>query len=291
MKIAALCNDDYANFMYCQVSAMKQAGINIEGYKLQRSPFRYRNELRLTKPGLIRNIRADVFIIFHSHIETLAYIDRSNNPRIIVVHTGTRFRQNYARILSETADFQHIIALPEFAELIPNAEYIVGCIDDKLISPMPVFNNLFGHFPSTPEVKGTETIKRIAREADISMIIDTNRLPNDEHLRRIMIVDIVVEMHNPIQGGRPYGSFGMQALEAAAMGRVVITNNMNGQDLYQRTYGDCELEIANTEDELLKKLLHWKYADTISKSKQVVAWYKDKHSMAATGRRWAKVLR
>jgi len=290
MKIAALCNDDYANFMYCQVSAMKQAGLNIDGYKLQRSPFIYRNECRITRPGLIRNIRADVFIIFHSHIELLSYVDRSNNPRIIVVHTGTRFRQNSARIIDDTKDFEHVIALPEFATSLPNAHYIVGCIDDKLISPMPVFNNLFGHFPSNPVVKGTETIRRVSKMAKVDVFIDTNRLPNDEHLKRIAAFDIIVEMHNPIQDGYAYGSFGMQALEAAAMGRVVITNNVNGMELYQRTYGNCELEIANTEQELFRKLTHWKHADTISKSERVVAWYREKHSMAATGRRWAEVL-
>lgn len=290
MKIAALCNDDYANFMFCQVVAMKRAGLDIDGYKLQRSVFGYTSQCKITRPGLIRNIRADIFIIFHSHMEVLPYINCSNNPRIVVVHTGTRFRKNADRLAFECSSYHNVIALPEFAEHLPNADYIVGCIDDTLIQQHPVSGNSFGHFPSNPIVKGTETIRRVAKMAKVNVFIDTNRLPNDEHLKRIASFDIIVEMHNPIQDGYAYGSFGMQALEAAAMGRVVITNNVNGMELYQRTYGDCELEIANTEQELFRKLTHWKHADTNSKSERVVAWYREKHSMSATGRRWAEVL-
>jgi hypothetical protein len=273
---------------------MRSAGIDADGYKLQTSVYKYPEQCSITRARLMRNIYADVFIIFHSHMEMLPHIavNAINRSRIIVVHTGTRFRKNSYTISRDCKDFRNVIALPEFAQYLPHADYVVGCIDDRKIQQAPAHGNRFGHYPSNPVVKGTETIIRVASKAEVSIDIDGERIPYAKHLNRVASADIIVEMHKPIQdGGFTYGSFGMQALEAAAMGKVVITNNVTGQDLYQKTYGDCELEIANTESELLNKLTTWKHGDTIQKGASTLKWYNEKHSIVATGRRWKQILR
>jgi len=290
MKIACLCNDDYANFMYCQVEAMRITGVDADGYKMQQSVFNYPRQCKITKGSLMKNIRADVYVVFHSHLEVLNYLPHKS--RVIVVHTGTRFRKNAERITKECAGFGNVIALPEFAQYLPDAEYVVGCIEDKAIRPAYPVQNRFGHFPSNPQTKGTDVIRRVAMDAGVPIHIDTTRINYQHHLARVASVDVLVEMLKPKQDGLfDYGSFGMQALEAAAMGKVVITNNVTGQDLYQRTYGDCELEIANDEQQLLHKLIKWKHGDTNAKGRAVAAWYQAKHSMAATGKRWAQIVR
>ena len=266
------------------------AGVDATGYKLQRSVFNYPLQCKITRGSMMKNISADLYVIFHSHLEVLPYIP--SKARIIVVHTGTRFRKNAYRIVKECADFRNVIALPEFAQYLPHADYVVGCIDDRTIRPVLPVQNRFGHYPSNPDTKGTETIRRVAAMANVPIHIDTTRMNYQHHLARVAGVDVVVEMHKPTQdGGFPYGSFGMQALEAAAMGKVVITNNVSGEDLYARTYGDCALEIANSEYQLYDKLIKWKNGDTNGKGREVVAWYREKHSMAATGKRWAGIIR
>jgi hypothetical protein len=60
MKVACLCNDDYANFMFCQILAMRSAGIDADGYKLQTSVYKYPEQCSITRARLMRNIYADV---------------------------------------------------------------------------------------------------------------------------------------------------------------------------------------------------------------------------------------
>lgn len=291
MKVACICNDDYANFMYCQVEAMRMAGVDATGYKMQQSVYNYPVQCSISRGSMMRNITADVYMVFHSHMEVLNYINTNRSP-VVVVHTGTRFRKNADQITKECVGYRNVIALPEFATHLPDADYVVGCIDDRSIRQVPPVQNRFGHYPSNAEVKGTEVIRRVSIKAGVPIHIDTTRMNYLNHVKRVSSVDIIVEMLKPRQdGGYAYGSFGMQALEASAIGKVVITNNLTGQELYARTYGDCELEIANDEQQLYDKLIQWRNGDTINKGRAVAAWYHAKHGMAATGKRWAGIVR
>jgi hypothetical protein len=144
MKVACLCNDDYANFMFCQILAMRSAGIDAEGYKLQQSVYKYPEQCSITRSRLMRNIQADVYMIFHSHLECFDALQK-NSGRFIFVHTGTRFRSNADAIKKRTQSHTNVIVLPEFAKHLPNAHYVVGCIDDRKIQQAPAHGNRLGH--------------------------------------------------------------------------------------------------------------------------------------------------
>ena len=51
--------------------------------------------------------------------------------------------------------------------------------------------------------------------------------------------------------GSPYGNFGITALEAAAMGKPVITN-CKDLEVYNKHYGDAFFISANSENEFLQ---------------------------------------
>ena len=56
-------------------------------------------------------------------------------------------------------------------------------------------------------------------------------------------------MFNINQGKRKYGEWGITALEAAALGKIVVTNFLS-IDRYKIEYGDCPLVVCNTIDQL-----------------------------------------
>ena len=94
--------------------------------------------------------------------------------------------------------------------------------------------------------------------------------------------------------GKTYGEWGNSAIEAAALGKIVITNSLT-QDLYEKEFGDCALHIANEPERLesmLKYFLHLGDDLIYQKKQETRAWVEDTHSMKATAKRlWEKVYK
>jgi hypothetical protein len=116
-----------------------------------------------------------------------------------------------------------------------------------------------------------------------------------EHLKRVAYCDIIIETVAMEAQGHPFGEWGNQAIEAAALGQIVITNTQSAE-LYKEEYGpDCALNIANNEDELQAQIMKFLSMsdDEILKEKQKTrAWAEKHHSMEATSKRlWDKIYR
>jgi len=108
------------------------------------------------------------------------------------------------------------------------------------------------------------------------------------HIDRLRSCDIYIEALKPVLHGKPFGEWGNAALEAAALGKIVITHSIN-KDVYQREYGDNPLRIANTPEELeahLLQLLELSDKEIIEEKKLMRQWAEDKHGITATAARW-----
>ena len=104
---------------------------------------------------------------------------------------------------------------------------------------------------------------------------------------RMMSCDVYVELFNAILDGKVYGSFGLTALEAAAMGKVVMTMNLH-RKIYEKHYGECALFICNTHHDFISALLRIQFSDAqyIEQLRQATReWVVEKHSYEATGKR------
>lgn len=160
-----------------------------------------------------------------------------------------------------------------------------------------------GHFPSTPESKGTDVIlpivERLEREGKIAYVgvreTSKRQMPQRDWLDQLDLYrqcDIIIETIKPELNGSPFGEWGNTAIEAAAMGKIVITNSLN-VDLYHREYGDLALRIANDGEALeehLDTLIAASDDDLIREKIQVRGWVERNHSMEATSHRlWQKV--
>lgn len=162
-----------------------------------------------------------------------------------------------------------------------------------------------GHFPSTPESKGTDIIlpvvERLEREGKIiyAGVRETSKgaMPQRNWLDQLDMYrqcDVIIETIKPELNGSPFGEWGNTALEAAAMGKIVITNSLN-VDLYHREYGDLALRIANDAGALedhLEQVIALEDDDLLREKTQMRGWVERNHSMEATAERlWQKVYK
>lgn len=290
MRIGILCSTDWACFGMGIYKSLKAINTDVIGYTLTLHPFSYKEQLPVTTvPDINSKFKdCDVVIFPHSDWELIQYLD----PHIKCVNlaTGTKYRQDHERINSKFSTPFTLIALPEFQTLAPHAKYLVGAVE--LDMPVkPVGDRLVvGHFPSNYNVKGTDDINRIILQLkdsyDFEYLHSVDRVSHQENLERMNKCDIYIELMAPTQGGRPYGSFGISALEAAALGKIVITQDINGNGLYGKTYGPSMLNLIKDEQGLkktLSELLQYKGSHIEGQQQATKEWVKRNHSYKSTG--------
>jgi glycosyltransferase involved in cell wall biosynthesis len=243
--------------------------------------------------------KADVIQIMHSYPEFLAYAV-SRKKRIFVYHTGTNYRMNSKGMNTIFNDYveRSFTDQCEFMGLnAKNLTYIATAIDtDKFrqnLRPADA-GKVIGHFPSNKVVKGTDKILEMLGNLTVKYDLNysTLKVGHKQQLNRMKDCDIYIEMFAPMQGNHTYGCYGVTAFEAAAMGKVVITNN-NNQTVYHNAYGECALRIVNTENEFMHELNYLLGLESHvikeiqSRSRQ---WVLEKHSYQATGEYLKKFL-
>jgi len=287
MKIGLLMSQDWANFGYGIYKSLQAVGSDVIGHKIGRHLFSYEEQLDVITPNQVKDIYKDcnLIILVHSDWELIELLPQGSN--VINFATGTKYRSNPELINSKFNAPISLIALPEFQTLAPNPKYLVGAVEsDWAIKDIIGRRIRVGHFPSNPDIKGTEDIIRIISGMDCEFIYSTERVSHTENLKRIYDCDIYVEMLASTQGGKPYGSFGITALEAAAMGKIVITQAINDNGLYENVYGINMLNFVKDElglKKTLSSLLQYKGDYLTGQMELTKEWMEKNHSYKATG--------
>ncbi len=295
MKLQRILNvsySDYSNFSYNMARAINTAGGYCDAVTLKAHPFGYDNQATLIQRENIKELsrKYDVIQIMHSKIELLQLVDLS--AKLTVWHTGSPYRFN-KQLMNHT--FNPIVKKSfydssEFHNTgMANEAYIFGCLsalefDITYTKGRPF---MYAHYPSSAEVKGTAVINEIMQELQLSYMHSVNTVPHAEQLNRMKLCDIYVELFSPILKGHTYGSFGMTAIEAGMMGKIVITNNTG--DVYKKTYGEgLPFIIVNTKEELREKICELNNYTTpqIRELQQKTRdWVVSNHDLIPTGKR------
>src|SRR3990167_286113 len=296
MKILSCCEYDWANFQFYNAEALRRVGIDCVDLKLMAHHYNYPDQSKIVDEfEFLREAeQADVIQIFHT--DTYVYnLLKHLNKRFFVYHTGSKYRAE-PEPMNEVFKKVEItfIDSPEFYELGgTNVIYIATGIDtDKLKYTSPDNSiPLFAHYPSGEAIKGTSKIVQMLSEVDptINFKFDINRKNWEENGKRISECDIYIELFSPTQqiNGqiKKYGSFGVTAFEAAALGKIVVTNSTH-HEVYIKHYGDCELMIANNEKDfknVIKQIQEMSWAQIEQKKKATRKWIEEKHSLKSTG--------
>ena len=304
MRIINVCINDWANFSHTLVKSMRSVGLDAQAFTLNVHPFSYKDSATVVS---LVNMKAeieksDVINYVHTPYRLLELTCHLiGNKRVNVIYCDSLYRSNPPRFNAMFNKYveNSIIALGEFADLgAKNEVYLVGAIDtDSIGQTFDIHDPLrIAHYPSDPGIKGTSTIisvmDRLTSEGKFQFDHSNKLVSFDEQLKRISECDIYIEMMNPTKDGKPYGSWGITALEAAALGKIVVTNNIHA-DYYVKHYGDCALILANTEAELydqLKTLINSPHEDLKRLQERTRDWVVNKHSLKATGNKLKQIL-
>lgn len=272
------------------------------GVKLHEHVFGYSEGHRIINPNELQNIitegKPDIIQLFHSDKTMLNYL-HGYKGKIVVHHTGTLYREKYKEVnrIFNPVVWKSGIALGEFKGLGAKDErFITMAVDTKKMMPRWRYLNKpykFLHCPSNPLVKGTAAIKRMmSMVKGVNFSIDTKIVNHEQSWQRMYDCDIYIELFQPTLKGYPYGSFGTTAIEAAALGKIVVTQHLH-PEAYQEVYGKTPLIIAKDEKEFIQKIKWLNSLEPIEIFKLQHAhrdWAVSKHSFLATGEKLKRIL-
>lgn len=298
MRVLNLCKDDWANFAHDNARALRAAGVDVTDVKLNRHLFGYEEESTVLPQGkiqaMILNQDFDYIQVFHSDLTFIGALRRTR-ARVVVYHAGSYYRDEHAGLNAAWNPLAHrsVLALGEFWNLgAANRVYAVGAIDTAAAPDLTHQGRpyLFGHFPSNPAIKGTERIVKLMRAlqgpSTVSQFRHSFRPTNHaEQVRRLAGVDVCVELLQPELNGNRYGSWGITALEAAAIGKVVVTMSLS-REVYEAHYGDCPLVLATDDASFCQAIVSLQYLTNdalLDLKRKTRDWVVRNHSLEATG--------
>ena len=114
----------------------------------------------------------------------------------------------------------------------------------------------------------------------------------NKNLQRMSNCDIYIDAFCPRLEKKRYGEWGIQALEAAALGKVVVTHFGMWRQ-YKKEYGGCALQYVNTQKELkqkLKNLIEMNNDEIQNLKIRTRKWVETHHSLKAVGMKLRKII-
>jgi len=295
MNIILIAKHDWANLGYTFSECLKSIGINAV---MVGKPLRI---YRYPKSGLaFKHLEkyvydADIIQFMHSQ-----YIELPNllNKKVFAFHGGDRYRHDY-KIVNDIFNSIVYKSFIQTGDLIglgaKNEVWMLPAVDTKNLFPdfKRVWHRkiVIGHFPSNSNVKGSEIINKAIARLKINDAVREkfeyryldNKVEWSEQINRILSCDIYIEQMK-------LGEWGVTALEAAALGRIVVTN-FKSLNRYNKEYGKCGLVVANDEFELENKLIELLNMDDFaidSLKHSSRKWVEKFHSYEAIGNRLLK---
>lgn len=243
MKIINVSHTDWARFQWDNMNALRSVGIHCDSITLCRHEFyQEQSEIVSDTKEIIRRIADyDVIQFFHDNLNLFdLLVPAMIGKKIIVYHTSSFYRANADRVNANMNPYVYKIvnAMPEFMGMgARNEVYMVGAVDTDRIKPggwVPNERPVFAHYPSNANVKGTAKIVELMSRTPANFLYSTDIVGYQDQLARMNMCDVYIEMFTDKDGlGSAYGDFGITALEAAAMGKVVMTNSKHHSTYFE----------------------------------------------------------
>lgn len=295
MRVVNIAVNDYANFGHENAKALRSIGVDCADFIQSRHIFNYKTQGQIAnQQQMIQQIKsADIVQVIDSHPTLFNLAKTYCRGKVVIYHIGTRYRENHEEFNKLFAGHTTITDQCEFM-ILGDHKYVVTPVEMTFSGIARSKPYKIGHYPSNPDVKGTakimEMLKKVTQKYDLKTSLTT--VNHQQQIERMAGCDIYIELFKPMINGKRYGCFGVTALEAAAMGKIVVTNNFY-PSVYTDVYGMCPLTIVNTEDNFVgyfNNLLKMEanFIADIQRSNYEIM--RENHSYKATGERILKLI-
>ncbi len=308
MKVLIIALNDWANVGYGIDMALRSVGIDsiclkkvkhALGYPVQAKVF---NEKEIGRYAL----EADILQFMHSDHVNLGIEDQKNqydiNKGIAVFHGGSKYRGSVNK-LNDFWNSKIGLALVQTGDLLDkgakNEVWFLPPIDTEGLQPVynrSIYNRrVIAHCPSQENQKGTGEFNKI-------MI----RLSSDPKLRnkfvykfgkktdwpknieRMSESDIYFDACCPELYGKTYGEWGISALEASCLGKVVVSHFLS-VDRYKKEFGkECPIQHANNMKQVeqqIRRLILMPEKEFSNLQRKTREWVVENHSYKVVGKK------
>lgn len=296
--------EDWANVGYGFAESLKSVGINAHAFTMNEHVLGYEKQAEeytsFVEMKKIVDV-SDCIVFMHSDPTFVKLPFDINGKKKVVFHGGTTYRNN-SKAVNNIFNGIVDISLVQTGDLLnlgaKNEKWIFPAIDTDAIKPSKTLSDkiVVGHYPRGPEIKGTEVIldviEKLKKDFEFEFEYDPNNINHKENLNRINRCDIYIEAVKPELGGFKYGEWGVTALEAACMGKVVVSHFLS-KNKYEEEFGVCPILTANNKYDLethLTSLLSSKNGVIEKHQNNIRNWVVNNHSYKPTGERLKKVL-
>ena len=301
MNVLMLAKTDWANLGSSYSEGLKSVGVNSVILVANRHNFKYpKKGSKHCCPRKMIPYCKNAAIIQFMHSEYIN-VGPLIGKRIFVIHGGSKYRQNprkYNSIFNPIVE-KTIIQTGDLLGLgAKNEVWVLPPIDTERIKPIYNINEekiIIAHHPDHVTTKGTRVINKVMKSINrdsynrnkIHYVYSPKIVRWKNNIKRISQCDIYIEALNLKQGNKKYGEWGITCLEAAALGKIVITHFLSLKR-YEKEYGKCPLMVANNPDQLknvLKKLIAMDKGQLLKIKKETRRWVEKLHSYKAVGKR------
>jgi len=291
---------DYANVGYTLEQCLQEVGVNAQ--TIVTSSFRP-NTAKVVKPKDFKEYAKKAKIIQFMH-SVYSDLNIKKNQRIFVFHGGNRYRKNHKRLnkIFNPIVEKSIIQTGDLFNLgAKNEVWLLPAVDTKRIFPVYEKQSdkiIIGHFPSKESTKSSQEINKTIERLKMKFgdkfiyIYSPVRVSWENQMKRVSQCDIYIEACTPKFKHLKYGEWGVAGIEAAALGKIVITHFLSCKR-YEKEYGKCELRVANSLNEIEKqliKLLSLSDDNLLQIKKDTRKWVEKFHSHYAVGKRLKEVI-
>lgn len=300
MKVVFLSINDWANLGYTLSECIQSVGIDALCIKNKNHLFEYPKQGKIVKIKEFNKYIKDADIVQFMHSEWVD-VDISGK-RVFVFHGGSKYRKDYKKI---NKTFNPIVekSIIQTGDLFglgaKNEVWLLPAVDTENIKPVFMKPDktkkiIIGHFPSSPVTKNSKGIEKVFKSLDKDFKnkfiynYSGERTDWNDQMKRISECDIYIDACMPTLEGRKYGEWGINALEASALGKIVISH-FRSYPKYKKVYGkECGIVIANSLDQLEKQLrwlLQLSLKELLEIQHQTRQWLEDKHSYKTVSER------
>jgi len=273
--------DDWANLGHLLSKSLDSVGVRSKAVAFHPHSF-YKEQAEICSVKQYQEYAEDANVIVAMHSQYSPV--NMTGKRLFVFHGGTIYRNNKSRLNNHFNNrvtgtiLQHYEFLENGAK---NEQWLLPPVDLSIKPDYGYYDKRFAHYPRHPEVKGSSRILAVVPLIDYSVEI----VSYEANLERMSKCDIYIEQLCDHE-------WGLTALEAAALGKIVITT-FRGLKEYNKEYGECELLVANTEDELrqrIEEIMSWSEKQILEKKQATRKWAETYHSFEAVGQRLQRIL-
>jgi hypothetical protein len=310
MNVLLIAHNDWANLSYVLSQCLKKVGIEATAlvssilYKYPEHGTYFRKIDQVRKYAK----KADIIIFMHSQWVNTG-VDLKTK-RVFVFHGGSAYREGYEKInkIFNPIVEKSIIQTGDLFGLgAKNEVWLLPAVDiDKL---KPVYKKqgdklIVGHFPSGSIVKSSEGINKVIEKISHELghrfeyVFSSDKVSWSKQIKRVSECDIYVEACTPrLKSKRSskkykYGEWGVAGIEAAALGKVVISHFLS-HERYKQEYGECSIKVANSFDEIekhLRELLMLDDNQLLQIREDTRLWVERFHSYYSVGKRLKKII-